>query len=193
MGGEVMNVHRLGVRVAAVLALVLSMASKRPSAMAAEIEVPPDVRAALTLRILEYDRGLLKWAGSSLRVGVVSKGGESAYRKGLDGKTAQGLTLATSQTGPAAESAIKEWIQREKVDLLFVSSDAGQAASAALAAAAALKVPSLVSTRDQFDAGAALGIVVRDEKPHILIRLESAKAAGMDLDPKLLRLAELIR
>ena len=89
MGGEVMNVHRLGVRVAAVLALVLSMASKQPSAMAAEIEVPPDVRAALTLRILEYDRGLLKWAGSSLRVGVVSKGGESAYRKGLSASSSR--------------------------------------------------------------------------------------------------------
>ena len=41
-------------------------------------------------------------------------------------------------------------------------------------------------------AGGTLGIVVRDAKPHILVRLPSTKAVGMNLDPKLLNLAEIV-
>jgi len=35
--------------------------------------------------------------------------------------------------------------------------------------------------------------VVKDGKPHILVNLSAAKAARMDLDPKLLQLSEVVR
>jgi hypothetical protein len=188
-----MNLRQSAVRIASTLILLGSVASPRLGALAADAEVPPEVQAALTLRILEYDRGLTGWAGGSLRVGVISRGGAADYRRGLDGQKAQGLGLATSQLRPGDESAIRAWIQSEGVGLLYVSSDAGDRASAAIAAAKALDVPTLASTRGHFEAGATLGIVVRDAKPHILVRLPGAKAAGMDLDPKLLRLAEVVQ
>ena len=50
-----------------------------------------------------------------------------------------------------------------------------------------------VMNRSLLDTGGTLGIVVRGGKPHILVHLPGSKAAGMNLDPKLLQLAEVIR
>jgi hypothetical protein len=41
--------------------------------------------------------------------------------------------------------------------------------------------------------GLAIGVVTKGESAGILVNLAAAKAAGMDLDPKLLNLAEVIR
>ena len=85
------------VRLATALLLLLSLvASPSPEARAAEPEVPLDVQAALTLRILEYDRGLKGWAGDSLRVGIVATGDAAAFRSGLESQQAQAFEgLAT--------------------------------------------------------------------------------------------------
>ena len=48
-------------------------------------------------------------------------------------------------------------------------------------------------SRAQFQAGGTLGIVVKEGKPHILVNLPAARTAGMDLDPKLLQLSEVVR
>jgi hypothetical protein len=181
-------------RAATVLVLLGTLGGAPWAARAADPVVPPAVQAALTLRILEYDRALQAWASGGLRVGIVAAGGDAAgeYRKGLEGQRVQGLALTTARTAPRDEAGIRQWIQAEGIGLLYVSPDAGSGAAAAIAAASASGVPSLTGTRDHFDAGATLGLVVRDAKPHILVRLPSAKAVGMDLDPKVLKLAEIV-
>jgi hypothetical protein len=168
-----------------------------PLAAAAARLVPPSIQAAVTLRILEYDRSLKTWAGARLTVGIVTREAGSAdlaeYREALTGRTAQGLPLAVVEHVYRDTAALRSWIQRDGVRLLYVSPDLEQKGAEVVAAGAARNLPMLVATRPHFKAGAVLGIVLKDDRPHILVSLAPAKAAGMDLDPKLLQLAEVVR
>jgi len=79
------------------------------------------------------------------------------------------------------------------VGLLYLAPDAAAESAAAVAVASARKVPVLVASRAQFQDGATVALVVRDGKPHIMVNLGASRAAGMDLDPKLLQLSEVVR
>jgi hypothetical protein len=181
----------------AAIACGLLAASGGPKALAAGRLVPPAIQAALTLRILEYDRALKTWAGGRLTIGVVAKETGSAdmaeYREALAGRDAQGLPLKAVEHAYADDASLNRWVQREGVRLVYVSPDLGTSGAKVVAAGAARQLPTLVATRAHFEAGAALGIVQKGDRPHILVGLAPAKAAGMDLDPKLLQLAEVAR
>jgi hypothetical protein len=164
---------------------------------AAEPTVPPAIQAALTLRILEYDRSLKSWAGAGLTVGIVTREGGSAdateFRQAISGRDAQGVPLKTVEHAYRDAESLARWIEKDGVRLLYVSSDLGPAAGAILAAAAARKLPTLTLTRRHFQSGGTLAITAQEGKPHIVVDLAASRAAGMDLDPKLLQLAEVIR
>jgi len=187
-----------GRRLAVLVGLTLSFFAlgDTPRAATKEALVPPGIQAALTLRILEYDRALKSWAGPALVVGVVAKGtaaGEGELRQGLVGRSAQGIPLQVTAHAFRDVEGLKGWIDKSGVRFLYVSADLGADASAVMSVAAARRLPALASMREQFENGGALGIVVREGKPHILVNLGAARAAGMDLDPKLLQLAEVVR
>ncbi len=177
-------------------ALYLFVAGGAPRASSKEEVVPADVQAALTLRILEYDRALKSWAGPNLVVGIVVRGAgsaEGAFREGLVGHSAQGVQLHAAGHVFHDAERLKGWIDRDRVRFLYVSSDLGSDAGAVMSVAAVRRLPALASDQGQFENGGALGIVVRDGKPRILVNLRVARAAGMDLDPKLLELSDVVR
>src|SRR5262249_27616705 len=160
---------------------------------AADMAVPANVQATLTARILEYDRALKTWAGPGLTVGLVGKsaGSTGDYAKALSGQDAQGVPIKTLPFAFKDAESLRGWIAQNGVRLVYVAPDVGADAEKVLAAAD--RLPTVVATREQFQRGAALGLVVADGKPHILVNLTAAKAARMDLDPKLLQLSEVVR
>jgi len=172
-------------------ALLLLMAGT-PATGAADRAIPANVQASLTARILEYDRALKTWAGGGLTIGLVGKssGSTGDYGRALSGQDAQGLTIKIVPHTYHDAEALRGWIGQNGVRLLYVAPDVADA-DRVLSAVEVL--PTVVATREQFQRGAALGLVVQDGKPHILVNLAAAKAAKMDLDPKLLQLAEVVR
>ena len=52
---------------------------------------------------------------------------------------------------------------------------------------------SVSPVRSFVERGLAAGIVLKGDRPAIVINLTAAEAAGMDLDPKLLELSEILR
>jgi hypothetical protein len=64
---------------------------------------------------------------------------------------------------------------------------------AGLLAALAAGRPVLTGRRAYLGRGAAIAVVEKGGKAAIVVHLKTAEAAGMILDPKLLRLAEVIR
>jgi hypothetical protein len=172
--------------------LVLSVSS-RTAAGAADLAIPANVQGTLTARILEYDRALKSWADGGLTIGLVGKstGSTGDYGRALSGLDAQGLPIRVAAHAYRDPQALRDWIAQNGVRLLYVSPDLGDDAAAVLAAVD--RLPTLVATREQFQRGAALGLVVRDGRPHILVNLSAARAARMDLDPKLLQLSEVVR
>jgi hypothetical protein len=161
---------------------------------AAEVSVPQGVQATLTVRILEYDRGLRGWSGGQqLVVGVVARRAASAAElaKALGGRDVQGVSIRVIEHAWRDAESLRAWVERSGARLLYVAEDVG--AEAAGAVGAVRKLPVVVASRGQFEAGATVGLVVREGKPHILVNLPASRAAGMDLDPKLLQLAEVVR
>lgn len=176
------------------LASALAIAAVAGSG-AAEISVPQGVQATMAVRILEYDRALRGWSGGQLVVGVVAKRATSSaeFSQAVGGRDAQGVPIRVANHGWRDAESLRAWIERSGVRLLYVAEDLGADSGAALSVASARKLPSIVASRQQFGAGATIGLVVRDGKPHILVNLPGSRSAGMDLDPKLLQLSEVVR
>jgi hypothetical protein len=79
------------------------------------------------------------------------------------------------------------------VRLVYAAQDLSAHTGAVLSAGTSRKLPIFTPTRQQFQAGATLGLVVHDGRPRVLVNLPACKSAGMNLDPKLLELSEVIR
>jgi hypothetical protein len=167
------------------------------AALCADPLLPPAIQAAMTVKMLEYDRSLKTWAGGRLTVGIITKaGGASAseFSQALTGRDAQGVPLKPLEYVYRDADSLTRWIESNGVRLAYLSPDlSGETAATILSALAPRKLPTLTATRAQFQNGATLGIVVKEGKPHILVGLAASRAAGMDLDPKLLQLAEVVR
>jgi hypothetical protein len=179
-----------------VAAGALLLAACSPVARAAaELAVPAAVQATMAVRILEYDRALKGWSGGRLTVGIVGRhsGAAGEFAQALSGRDAQGVPIRTVEHAWKDAESLRAWIERSGVRLLYLAPDAAAESPAAVAVAAARRLPVLVASRAQFQDGATVGLVVREGKPHILVNLNASRAAGMDLDPKLLQLSEVVR
>lgn len=169
---------------------------------AAAESVAPDLEAALHLKILTYDRNL-KSRGNRLVIGVIYKAGAepseksrsamvSAFQALAKKVTVQGLKPSVVAVAFEAGTLAKR-LQDAGVNVIYVAAGLDEALGGIAETAAQLKVPTLTARRGDVERGLAVGVVAADGKPRIVVNLAAAKAAGMDLDPKLLGLAEVLR
>ena len=165
--------------------------------------VPAAQQAALFSRILAYDRNLKARAGAEVAVGIVFNGDDAASRAASDQMLAAFVPLKVRTihdlpfdvvAGPyAGASRLGEWIDSQSVDVIYLAPGLEAAFAEIVAVAAKRKVAVLTPQRPQVQLGAAIGVVIKDGKPGILVNLGAARSLGMDLDPKLLQLSEVIR
>ncbi|MFO0575888.1 MAG: YfiR/HmsC family protein [Polyangia bacterium] len=189
----------------ALLLLALALFAPPRRAGAGEIEeLNPDLAAQLHLKILSYDRSLPERAHGRLVLGIlyrpereeserVRAGMQAAFIERAGRTPVQGMTLSVMPIACGDPKTLQKRLQDAGVTLLYVTPGLEDVIGAIAAAALALKVPTLTGRRSQIDSGLAVAVVTRDEKPAIAVNLPVAKALGMDLDPALLRLAEVKR
>jgi hypothetical protein len=161
--------------------------------------VPPELAAKTVLRALAYDRALKGRAGEELLLAVVAKAGDAgddagafaAALKALGSVTVQELPLRAVQVtaGSGAEAAAK--LAGLKASVVYVGAGFDASEVAGLQAAA-LKAQALTTYRAPgYEEVLALGVLPRDGKLRIVVKLAAAKAAGAELDPQLLKLAQV--
>lgn len=177
----------------ALAAALWPLAGPAPVIAGADVTIPVNVQATLAVRILEYDRALKTWAGPAVTIGIVDKGKGSGdeFSRALSGQDAHGVPIKIVFHSYKDADTLRAWIESNGVRVLYIGSDLASDAGTILSVAQ--RLPVMVPTREQFDRGATVGLVVKDGKPHILVNLSAAKAARMDLDPKLLQLSEVVR
>lgn len=171
-------------------------------ARAAEVEeVNPGLAAQLFLKILGYDRNLVPRSGGRLVLAIVYResnaeserirdGIQAAFQERASRVQVQGKTV-TVTTIPYDAKNLTKRLESAGATILYVTPGIDDQAGAVPAAALALKAPTLTGRRSLLDGGLAIAVVTNEDKPGIVINLPVAKALGMDLDPNLLRLAEL--
>ena len=196
--------RRRGLGLALVL-LALALISPPHSAGASEVEeLNPDLAAQLHLKILSYDRALPARAHGRLVLGIlyrpereeserVRASMQAAFIERAGRTPVQGMTLSVMPIACGDPKTLQKRLQDAGVNLLYVTPGLEDVVGAIATAALALKAPTLTGRRGLIDAGLAVAVVTHDEKPAIAVNLPVAKALGMDLDPALLRLAEVRR
>jgi hypothetical protein len=77
------------------------------------------------------------------------------------------------------------------VDVLYLTPVRAVDPRALLDEARAMGILTITATSSVAAQGAAVGLLLRDARPHITIDLQAARLAGADLSSRLLRLAEV--
>lgn len=158
-------------------------------------EVPATLQVAILVKVLVYDRTLATRARDGLRLAVIFDPASDSSRRSRDefvkafnetprtiaGKQIELLELAEEKLEASAPN----------IDIVYVSggSDIGKV----VALAKKHHMITFASSRDAVEAGVVLGLVPRGDKPKLLINVGASVASGMELDPQVLRLAELVR
>lgn len=165
--------------------------------------VPAPQQAALFSRILAYDRNLKSRAGSQVTVGIVFKADNGASRAAneemiaafapLKSRTIQDLPFDVASHAYVDGAHLEQWLESRNIDVIYFCPGLETSFAEIAAVAAKRKTVTLSSQRKDVQQGAAVAVIIKDGKPGIIINLTSARALGMDLDPKLLQLAEVLR
>lgn len=181
---------------AAVLAVLLALGA---TTARAEQLVQADLAAKTLLRALAYDRSLKARASGEVVLATVrgpGSAGEEAVAfeaavKALGALTVQDLKLRVVQVTVGSAGELDARLKEVKAQVLYVASgfddgDAGKVQAAAAGARA------LTVYRDpRYQDVLALGVVPRDGKSKLVVKLAAAKGAGAELDAQLLRLCEV--
>jgi hypothetical protein len=88
---------------------------------------------------------------------------------------------------------VGSWIAQEGVGVLYVPPGLDKELTAIRSACSERRVAAITPVRAFVDQGLPLGIVLKEGRPSILVNLQAAEAVGMDLDPKLLALSQVLR
>jgi hypothetical protein len=192
--------RRSSIRPAAAVLALLLLGRTRPTA-AQEI-VPAPLQAAIFTKVLAYDRALKARSQDAVRIGLVFKSEDKASTQAeadmrqafgsLAAQTIQGMPIKVSSHPYHDNQELAAWIGRQKVDVLYLT-PALRDSDYITALAREKKLITMSPVRKYVEAGVALGVLVRAESPRILVNLAMAQQVGMDLDPKLLQLSEVLR
>jgi len=169
----------------------------------AEEGVPSDFQAAILMRMLSYDRALKARAGNPVVVGIVAKSEDRSSAQAqaelakalsvLQSGWVQGLRLSVVTTGYKDAADLTAWLAQKKVQVLYVVPGLSKELEGIRDVCVERKIVSVTPVRAFVERGLVAGIVLKGDRARILVNLPAAVAAGMDLDPKLLELSEIIR
>jgi hypothetical protein len=188
-------VMRLRALVVAVLLLLGS-----PAGLRAERRIPGDQQASMILRMLHYDRALKGRVGATLTLGIVAKASDQSSVEMVTEleqafaaqQSVQGLPLAVKVHLHADRMLFADWVASEEVDVLYVAGGLDKEIKAIVSLCEQKRVVGVSALRVYVKQGLSVGVVDRVANAGLLVNLPVARTVGMDLDPKLLNVAEIM-
>lgn len=180
-------------------AAALSPASLRASPAPV---VPAELQAAIFSRVLAFDRALKDRVGKTVTIGILFAGSSESSKQSrtrmqrafLDvQRDIQDLPVRVASHDYHDTSRLAAWIDSNEIDLLYVTDGLETGLDDIKAVAYDKRVATLTPVRGYVEKGLAIGVVAKGNRPQLVVNLPAAKAAGMDLDPKAMQLAEVIR
>jgi YfiR/HmsC-like len=183
-------------------ACVLGMISMSLSARAADL--PANFQSLFLLRILAYDRNLKTRAGDAVSILVIYQDGNDAsdamkgeivraVTKVAKDTQVSGLPVRISAVAYADATGLDAAITSAKASALYLCPGLDASLGAIADVTHRRSVLSFTGVEPWVTKSVAIGLVARESKPAVIVNLAASKAEGADLDPALLRLAEVIR
>ena len=174
---------------------LLALIGGIPIAHAAE-QVPATLQVAILVKVLVYDRTIAIRARDGLKLAVVFDPDREDSRKARDEFT-KAFNETPRKIGDKNIIELVEIAQNKleseatTFDIVYIADGADVAKVVALSTKHHLIT--FASDRGAVEDGVVLGLVPRGDKPKLLINVGASVASGMELDPQVLRLAELVR
>lgn len=170
---------------------------------AADQRLPVKVRVAILFKTLTYDLNLKTRCPRGLHIGVVGRlGNESSLSiaketiaeiKANAGKKVKGLGISVEPVIVAGMEGVKKAVEDKDINMLYLSPGLSNMLEPIINFAKQKKIVLLTGESEQVRKGAAVGAVLRDKKPKILVHVQAASDQGAKFDARLLRLIEVIR
>lgn len=188
----------LAVSMAAVLAAATVVRAAAPPAAA----VPPDLQAAIFSRVLSFDRALKPRVGKTITIGILflsdredSKQSRQRMLRAFDGleKDIQGLPFRLTSHPYRDARQLGTWIDENEIDVIYVTEGFESVLVPVRDVVKEKKVATLCPLREYVEEGLAIAVIAHKNRPQLVVNLPAARAAGMDLDPKVLQLAQVIK
>lgn len=164
------------------------------TALAAE-EVPAPLQVAILLKVLIYDRTLSTRAKDGLKLGVVysrtdtSRSAKDRFVKAFNENQSKSIAGSTIELREVTTDELDK--AAAGLDILYVCD--GAETERVLDVAKKNGMITFAPDQDAVESGIVIGLVPRGGKPKLLINVPASIAAGMQLDPQVLRLAELVK
>jgi hypothetical protein len=187
-------------RLRAPIAAVLLLLAPAVTLLRAQQEIPGPLQAAIVARMLGYDRALKGRVGPSLALGIVVKANDRSTVKVQTEmeqaftaqQNVQGLPLSVKVHLYGDPAPFGDWVTAQGLDVLYVAPGLDKEIAAIAPLCGQKRVVCVSAVRAYVKQGLAIGVVSKGESAGILVNLPAAKGVGMDLDPKLLSLAEIM-
>lgn len=181
--------------------VVLSIGALLVATPAQAERVSPPLEAAIHLRALGYDRALKTRAGSSVVIAVLVDPTSEASTEAADAIKDAFISLSKKmklQDLPIVVKTVSykdSWPANDltKVAAVYVTPGLESRLSEIKTQAAKKSIATLCGDRDLAKQGIAIGVYVKGSSPGLTINLPSARASGMDLDSRLLAIAEVLK
>ena len=177
------------------LALVLIISAQT----GAQQSISSDQLAALTLKIMTFDRNLEKRAGGQLVIGILYNEQDQGHAKGLESafsnykdKKVNGLAFKVVPHAFIDMEELKSWMASENVSVLYLSPSLLGMAGSVHQSAVQNECLTFGGNRLFPEAGTGLGLDQVNGKATIFISLDRVKKEGVDFSSDLLKMAKLI-
>lgn len=163
--------------------------------------ISSELAMAIHLKILSFDSGIKERAkGNTITMAVIYPDDQRnlamEYVRAVEAiGSKSGGTVHGKKVRATAIPITVDLIDRLSGSsvLYVVEGTSSESVSAIARIAVSRKLPLLSGLRSYLSNGAAVAVVEKDNKPKIVVHANNAKACGMVLDSKLLRLAEVVK
>lgn len=168
---------------------------------AQSVEVPVELQFPIFLKILTFDRKLQQRGKNGLNMLIIyQKNYKSSYFiKEEIGKILSRLDIGKIESIPIKynfidieETNLQSALIKYRTNLIYICPLRGVALESITRVTKENGVLSFTGVPDYVESGVSVGIELKDEKPHIIINLTSAKAEQADFSSQLLRVAKIL-
>ena len=165
-----------------------------PAARGETSPIPARVQMLLFSKIWMFDRSVAENDQIVMAVLYQSKFRASAEAKDLliEAVRAEGLKIRCIPVALDDTQNVAGRLQAVKADIFYVTEMRGIDILEVVDVSRARKIKTITVVDRYLDAGVAIGLRVRSDKPVIVVNLRAAKAEGSDLTGQLLKAATII-
>jgi hypothetical protein len=169
---------------------------------AEEMALPIAKQVELLLKILTYDRNLASKAGSELAIGIVYDPTDRDSAKATTdlgsalfqyrGKTVKQLPIKYYTIEYTGAAELESVVKQKGISVLYIAPGNARNLTSILQLSQEQDLTTLTGVPDYVRRGAAVGLALAQDRPQILINLQTTRAEGTEFDASLLRLATIV-